>query len=86
MDCQTLTELCGHFNDKLTSVTSGVELWAAADEPACQKGIVDLNKELDDLQHIVRMVKNEVAKQKNQLKGVEVRRVRKHVHYFSVIC
>ncbi|XP_041361455.1 spindle and kinetochore-associated protein 1-like [Gigantopelta aegis] len=71
MNSATLIDLCQHFDGKLTGVTSYLELRAAGNDPSCQKYIVDLSKELQSLENILRMMKMEVSKQKAQLTAVE---------------
>lgn len=72
MESRTLEELATHFDTKLSGLTTSVELLNAIEDEDCQKYLLAVDSDLIELAAMIALMKNELAKQRENLRTVEV--------------
>lgn len=72
MICNTLEELAAHFNGQLASLRLRVELRDAADGDMIQPLLASIQSDVNELAVILRLIRGEISKQKEQLQNTEV--------------
>ncbi|KAL5004496.1 hypothetical protein ScPMuIL_017952 [Solemya velum] len=71
MESRTLEELATHFDTKLSGLTTSVELLNAIEDEDCQKYLLAVDSDLIELAAMIALMKNELAKQRENLRTVE---------------
>ncbi|ESO89588.1 hypothetical protein LOTGIDRAFT_124768 [Lottia gigantea] len=71
MESTSLLELAGHFNDKLSTLKTVCELRKSGQDGECNQHLVTIATELESLELTMSMLKQEVKKQKQELKSVQ---------------
>ncbi|XP_064609676.1 spindle and kinetochore-associated protein 1-like isoform X2 [Liolophura sinensis] len=72
MICKTLEELAAHFNSQLASLRLRVELRDAADGDMTQSLLASIQSDVNELAVILRLIRGEISKQKEQIQQTEV--------------
>ncbi|KAK6178908.1 hypothetical protein SNE40_011390 [Patella caerulea] len=78
MESSSVEELAAHFNEKLSNLNTVCELRHIVNDPHCKKHVSTIERELQSLEITMALLKQEISKQKEQLKSVE--EVKKKFH------